>query len=121
MDFSLTEEQKILRDNIVRFAREVLNQGVAERDREQTFSRELWRKCGEIGLQGLPVPEEYGGQRCRPADLRDRRSRRSATAATTAAWSSRSARTCSPASCRSGSTATRSRSGATCPACATAR
>jgi alkylation response protein AidB-like acyl-CoA dehydrogenase len=61
MDFALTEEQKILRDNIIRFAREVLNPGVAERDREQAFSRELWRKCGEIGIQGLPVPEQYGG------------------------------------------------------------
>jgi alkylation response protein AidB-like acyl-CoA dehydrogenase len=61
MDFALTEEQTILRDNIVRFAREVLNPGVAERDREQVFSRELWRKCGEIGIQGLPVPEQYGG------------------------------------------------------------
>ena len=61
MDFAFTEEQKILRDNIVRFSREVLNAGVAERDREQAFSRELWRKCGEIGIQGLPVPEQYGG------------------------------------------------------------
>ena len=61
MDFSFSEEQRILRDNIVRFAREVLNDGVAERDREQTFSRELWQKCGGIGIQGLPVPEQYGG------------------------------------------------------------
>jgi alkylation response protein AidB-like acyl-CoA dehydrogenase len=48
MDFVLTDEQKILRDNIVRFAREVLNPGAAERDREQAFSHELWRRCGEI-------------------------------------------------------------------------
>lgn len=66
MDFALTEEQKILRDNIVRFAREVLNEGVADRDREQAFARELWRKCGEIGIQGLPVPEQYGGSGCDP-------------------------------------------------------
>src|SRR4029453_5506923 len=61
MDFSVTEEQKILYDNIVRFARDVLSPGAYERDLEQTFSRELWRRCGEIGLQGLPVAEEYGG------------------------------------------------------------
>src|SRR5688572_26598706 len=32
-----------------------------ERDREQAFARDLWRRCGEVGIQGLPVPEEYGG------------------------------------------------------------
>jgi alkylation response protein AidB-like acyl-CoA dehydrogenase len=61
MDFSLTEEQQSLRENIIRFAQEQLNDATVERDREQRFSRELWRKCGEIGLQGLPVPEQYGG------------------------------------------------------------
>src|SRR5690606_18932915 len=48
-------------DSIVKFARGELNEGVIERDREQAFSRELWRKCAAIGIQGLPVPEEYGG------------------------------------------------------------
>jgi len=61
MDFSLTEEQHLLRENIVRFAREALNKGVIDRDRDQQFSRDLWERCGDIGLQGLPVPEEYGG------------------------------------------------------------
>ena len=61
MDFALTEDQRLLRDNIVRFAQRELNDGVLERDREQAFPRELWLKCGEMGLQGLPVPEEYGG------------------------------------------------------------
>jgi alkylation response protein AidB-like acyl-CoA dehydrogenase len=64
MDFSLSEEQVILRENIVRFSREVLNKDVIERDRDQTFSRELWRRCAEIGIQGLPVPEQYGGSGC---------------------------------------------------------
>jgi len=66
MDFSLSEEQKILRTNIVRFAREVLNPGAAERDRDQAFSRELWKKCAEIGIPGLPVAEQYGGSACDP-------------------------------------------------------
>jgi alkylation response protein AidB-like acyl-CoA dehydrogenase len=61
MDFSLSEEQKGLRDSIVRFAKDELNAGAGERDREQAFSRELWKKCGAMGLQGLPVPEPYGG------------------------------------------------------------
>ena len=61
MDFALTEDQRLLRDSIVRFTEGALNDDVAGRDREQTFSRALWKKCGEIGIQGLPVPEEYGG------------------------------------------------------------
>jgi L-prolyl-PCP dehydrogenase len=61
MDFTLSDDQKALRENIVRFARDVLNEGVVQRDRDQVFPRDLWRKCGEIGIQGLPVPEEWGG------------------------------------------------------------
>ncbi len=61
MDFSLTDEQKMLRESIVKFAQEQLNDDLAQRDREQVFSRELWRKCADIGIQGLPVPEEIGG------------------------------------------------------------
>lgn len=61
MDFALTDEQKLLRENTIRFAQGRLNAHVVERDREQVFSRELWRECAGIGIQGLPVPEAYGG------------------------------------------------------------
>jgi len=61
MDFSLSDEQKALRDSIVRFARAELNSGVIERDRAGRFPRELWRQCGDMGLLGLPAPEAYGG------------------------------------------------------------
>jgi alkylation response protein AidB-like acyl-CoA dehydrogenase len=61
MDFSFSEEQTILRKEIVRFAQQELNEGVADRDREQQFPRDLWLKCGEMRLQGLAIPEEYGG------------------------------------------------------------
>ncbi len=66
MNFDLTEEQSLLRDEIVRFAQHELSPGAAERDRDQAFSRELWRKCGEVGLQGLPVPAEWGGSGADP-------------------------------------------------------
>jgi alkylation response protein AidB-like acyl-CoA dehydrogenase len=61
MDFDLTQEQRALRDSIHEFARRELNDDVVERDKSGTFSREAWRKCAEMGLLGLPVPEEYGG------------------------------------------------------------
>jgi len=61
MDFSLSEEQRLLRDNTIRFAQGALNAHIVERDREQVFSRELWRECARVGIQGLPVPEAYGG------------------------------------------------------------
>ncbi len=61
MDFSLSDDQRLLRETIVRFSQEVLSDGAAERDRAQTFARDLWKRCGAVGIQGLPVPEEYGG------------------------------------------------------------
>jgi hypothetical protein len=61
MDFSLGDDQKVLYDQIVRFARQELNRGAADRDREQSFPHDLWLACGGMGLQGLPVPEHYGG------------------------------------------------------------
>lgn len=61
MDFSLNEDQKILREQIIRFAQAELNKDITKRDAEQDFPHELWLKCGEMRLQGLPAPEEFGG------------------------------------------------------------
>jgi alkylation response protein AidB-like acyl-CoA dehydrogenase len=69
MDFNLTPEQRLLRENILRFAREELNADVKDRDRAQQFSHELWLKCGEMGLPGLPVAEEYGGSGLDPLSV----------------------------------------------------
>src|SRR5688500_14097125 len=61
MDFSWTPAQSELRDGVLRFAREQLNDDVIARDREHRFGVEEWRKCGEFGLLGLCIPQEYGG------------------------------------------------------------
>jgi alkylation response protein AidB-like acyl-CoA dehydrogenase len=61
MDLSFTPEQDALRGEIVKFARKELNAGIAEREREQEFSRECWNKCAAMGILGLPFPTEYGG------------------------------------------------------------
>lgn len=66
MDFEYSDEQKLLRESVVRFARGVLNEGVVERDRQQAFPRELWRLCAEVGLLGLPAPQAYGGTQADP-------------------------------------------------------
>jgi alkylation response protein AidB-like acyl-CoA dehydrogenase len=61
MDFALTPEQEKLRDEVIRFAQKQLNGGVIERDAGHEFSRTAWDECARFGIQGLPVPEKYGG------------------------------------------------------------
>ena len=61
MDFDLTPEQTTLREEIVRFAQHELNDDLVRRDAESSFSVEAWKRCASFGIQGLPVPVEYGG------------------------------------------------------------
>src|SRR5688572_22428344 len=61
MDFTYTPEQQDLAKQITTFAKAELNTDLVQRDRDQIFSRALWEKCGQMGIQGLPIPEEYGG------------------------------------------------------------
>lgn len=68
MDFALTEEQRLLRDTIIKFAQGALNHDVIGRDRDNTFSRDLWRQCAQVGIQGLPAPEAYGGSGVGPME-----------------------------------------------------
>jgi alkylation response protein AidB-like acyl-CoA dehydrogenase len=58
---TLDEEQRSLQQTVVEFAQRELNDELDRRDHEAEFSREAWVKCAAIGLQGLPVPTEYGG------------------------------------------------------------
>jgi alkylation response protein AidB-like acyl-CoA dehydrogenase len=62
MEFAWTREQLILKDSIIAFAREQLNDRVIERDRAGEFNREGWQRCAAFGLLGLTIPVEYGGQ-----------------------------------------------------------
>ena len=61
MDLTFSADEVDLRDRITGFARKELSSGALERDRKEEFPRDLWNKCGNMGLMGLPVPETYGG------------------------------------------------------------
>lgn len=61
MNFDFSEEQREFKKSAVEFAQKALNDGVIERDRDGTFSRDLWKKCADFGIQGSAFPEEYGG------------------------------------------------------------
>jgi alkylation response protein AidB-like acyl-CoA dehydrogenase len=69
MDFSWREEQLMFREEIVKFAERELRDDVVARDAEAAFSPEAWKKCAEIGIQGLPVPDEYGGSGADPLTI----------------------------------------------------
>jgi alkylation response protein AidB-like acyl-CoA dehydrogenase len=61
MDFSLTEDQKMLRTTIRDFAEKELEPIAAEIDEESRFPAESIPKAAAIGLTGIGYPEKYGG------------------------------------------------------------
>ncbi len=61
MDFSLTEDQKMLRTMVRDFAEKELEPIAAEIDEEARFPAESMPKAAAIGLMGTGYPEEYGG------------------------------------------------------------
>ncbi|SDN75836.1 L-prolyl-[peptidyl carrier protein] dehydrogenase [Streptomyces sp. cf386] len=61
MDFAPTPEQRALRDQVVRFARDNLGAQVAEHDRNATFDEIGWKACADFGVLGWPIKKEYGG------------------------------------------------------------
>jgi butyryl-CoA dehydrogenase len=61
VDFDLSDEQRAIRDLCREFAREVVAPAAEENDRSHRFPVEIIRQMGDMGLFGLPFPEEYGG------------------------------------------------------------
>ena len=60
-DLGLSEEQRLLRDEVRRFAEEEIRPGVAERDRTHEFPAEIFKSLAEMGLLGVLVDEKFGG------------------------------------------------------------
>lgn len=61
MNFDLTAEQNMILKTIREFAQEEVAPGALERDRTKEFPVEVFKKMADLGLMGLPFPEEYGG------------------------------------------------------------
>jgi short/branched chain acyl-CoA dehydrogenase len=61
LDTRLDSEHEQLRKTVEAFAREVVAPVAAHHDATKTFPYDVVRQMGQMGLFGLPFPEEYGG------------------------------------------------------------
>ncbi|SDJ75370.1 hypothetical protein SAMN05216226_108171 [Halovenus aranensis] len=61
MDFSLTTEQRQIQEMVAEFADEEIKPRAAEIDETDEFPWDLVDEMAELGLMGMPIPEEYGG------------------------------------------------------------
>lgn len=62
MDLELSDEQKMIRETVRDFAEREIKPVAKELDEKGEFSCDLTKKMGELGLFGMCLPEEYGGQ-----------------------------------------------------------
>ena len=58
---ALSEEERGVRDTVRDWAQREIAPGAAQRDEEERYDRSLFERAGQLGLTGLPYPEEYGG------------------------------------------------------------
>ena len=61
MDFDLSDEQESFRKVVRDFAESEIAPFAEQWDRDHTFPLETVKAMGQLGLFGLPFPEEYGG------------------------------------------------------------
>ncbi|SFR44584.1 acyl-CoA dehydrogenase [Halogeometricum limi] len=61
MDFALSAEQRQIRDMVAEFVDEEIRPRAAEIDETDEFPADLVSEMAELGLMGMPFPEEYGG------------------------------------------------------------
>lgn len=62
MNFAISEELLEFQDSVYEFAKEHIRPSTEQRDLDSEWDPEIWKKMGQMGLLGLPFPEEYGGQ-----------------------------------------------------------
>ena len=61
MDFSLTDDQRLIRDTIRQFMEAEVRPTIRARDREEKFAADELRKLGELGCCCMLLPESWGG------------------------------------------------------------
>jgi len=61
LEGQLTEEERMIRDSVRDFAEDRLASRVQSAFREERFDREIMNECGELGLLGVMIDEQYGG------------------------------------------------------------
>jgi short-chain 2-methylacyl-CoA dehydrogenase len=61
MLFDLSDDHRLIQETVRDFARNEVAPVAEELDREKRFPYEIVTKLGELGLMGIPFPEEYGG------------------------------------------------------------
>ena len=61
MDFDLSPDHDLIRRTVRDFAKQEVAPVAEALDREKRFPYEIVAKLGELGLMGIPFPEEYGG------------------------------------------------------------
>jgi butyryl-CoA dehydrogenase len=61
MDFHLTTEQQMIRDLCRNFVKNEIAPIAEEMDQTGQFPYHVWKKMGDLGMIGIPFPEEYGG------------------------------------------------------------
>jgi alkylation response protein AidB-like acyl-CoA dehydrogenase len=61
MDFSLTDDQRLIRDTVRQFMDAEVRPSIRARDREEKFAGTELRKIGELGCCGMLIPESWGG------------------------------------------------------------
>ena len=59
--FALSPEERTVRDTVRDFARNEIAPGAASRDEEERYDRGIFDRAAELGITGLPYPEEFGG------------------------------------------------------------
>ncbi|MGD9732522.1 MAG: acyl-CoA dehydrogenase [Desulfamplus sp.] len=62
MLFNLTEEQLMIQSMVREFSRKVVAPTAAERDKTKEFPAKNFKQMGELGLMGMMIPPEYGGE-----------------------------------------------------------